>query len=106
MAPAKPAPPLEWEPFDEEQRDIYAHCVAELGPELRGLPDDLVTMLVRGVCPSSASAAHTAQGQGSAFAAQSPEPTRRVLHAIFMLRRLYQREGAEAALGRAHDRDE
>ncbi|KAG8470767.1 hypothetical protein KFE25_009188 [Diacronema lutheri] len=48
MAPAKPPASLEWEPLDEQQVDIFAHCVAELGPELRNLPDDLVTMLVRG----------------------------------------------------------
>jgi hypothetical protein len=34
-----------------EEVDILRHCIATLGPELRGLPDDLITMLVRGTRP-------------------------------------------------------
>ncbi|KAJ1626430.1 hypothetical protein T492DRAFT_1032571 [Pavlovales sp. CCMP2436] len=50
MAPAveKVPPSDEWAPLTALETGIFAHCVSELGPDLRGLPDDLVTMLVRG----------------------------------------------------------
>mmetsp|Transcript_15113 Transcript_15113/g.51004 ORF Transcript_15113/g.51004 Transcript_15113/m.51004 type:complete len:290 (+) Transcript_15113:64-933(+) len=64
MAPPKKVP-NEWDPLTPQEAEVLRHCRQQLGKDLRGLPDDLVTMLVRGYATEpdwkKASATHMAE---------------------------------------------
>jgi len=48
MAPKAPPPSAEWDALTPQEVEILRHCRAQLGADLLGLPDDLVTMMTRG----------------------------------------------------------